>query len=174
MDTYTLVFVLLTSAAFAGTWLLLGLREATRGLAEGVKFFLDVGPRIAVAFLLAGLLRILVPQELIAQWLSDSSGLRGIIIGAAAGVFTPGGPFFQFPIIAVIFRMGAGAGPIVAYLTAWSLLGLHRVILWELPFLGPRLTVARIAVVLPAPIVAGIMTRWLLASLRIAPSVPLR
>jgi uncharacterized membrane protein YraQ (UPF0718 family) len=44
----------------------------------------------------------------------------------------------HFPVIASLFKMGVGIGPLVAYLSAWSLFGLQRVIMWEIPFLGPR------------------------------------
>ena len=42
----------------------------------------------------------------------------------------------HFPVIASLFKMGVGIGPLVAYLSAWSLFGLQRVIMWEIPFLG--------------------------------------
>ena len=33
-------------------------------------------------------------------------------------------------------RTGAGAGPVVAFLSSWSLLALHRLVAWEVPILG--------------------------------------
>jgi hypothetical protein len=46
------------------------------------------------------------------------------------GSVTPGGPMTHFPII------GLGVGPLVFYLTASSLFGLQRIIMWEIPFFG--------------------------------------
>jgi hypothetical protein len=44
-----------------------------------------------------------------------------------------------------------------AYLTAWSLLGWNRLLVWELPLLGAPFTVARWTVSLLAPIAVGLM-----------------
>lgn len=43
----------------------------------------------------------------------------------------------------------------VAYLTAWSLFGLQRVIMWEIPFLGPKVVAIRFAVSCFFPFLAG-------------------
>jgi hypothetical protein len=43
----------------------------------------------------------------------------------------------------------------VAYLTAWSLFGLQRIIMWEIPFLGPKVVAVRVAVSLFFPLLAG-------------------
>jgi uncharacterized protein len=61
----------------------------------------------------------------------------------------------HFPIIASLFRVGVGVGPLVSYLTAWSLFGLQRIIMWEIPFLGPKVVAVRIAVSLFFPLLAG-------------------
>ena len=58
-------------------------------------------------------------------------------------------------MIASLFKMGVGIGPLVAYLSAWSLFGLQRVIMWEIPFLGAKVVAIRIAVSLLFPLVAG-------------------
>ena len=42
----------------------------------------------------------------------------------------------HFPVIASLYKVGVGVGPLVAYLSAWSLFGLQRIIMWEIPFLG--------------------------------------
>jgi hypothetical protein len=46
---------------------------------------------------------------------------------------------------------------VAAYLTAWALLGWQRVLIWELPLLGPGFTFARIAVTLALPIAVGLL-----------------
>ncbi len=61
----------------------------------------------------------------------------------------------SFPILAGLHQAGAGLGPLVAYLTGWSLLGLHRILAWELPLLGPRFVVVRLAVSLVLPPLVG-------------------
>jgi uncharacterized protein len=77
------------------------------------------------------------------------------LIGIPLGGISPGGPMTHFPVIASLFKMGVGIGPLVVYLSAWSLFGLQRVIMWEIPFLGAKVVAIRIAVSLLFPLVAG-------------------
>jgi uncharacterized membrane protein YraQ (UPF0718 family) len=119
------------------------------------SLMLEIAPRMIAAFTLAGLFQAVVPEEVILRWMGHGSGFRGILIGMSLGGITPGGPMTHFPVIASLFKMGVGIGPLVAYLSAWSLFGLQRVIMWEIPFLGAKVVAIRIAVSLLFPLVAG-------------------
>ena len=130
---------------------------ALAGYREGVSILLSVAPQLALGFLLAGLVTVLIPADLVARLLGEESGLRGIVIASVAGMLTPGGPFLQFPLIAALGRSGAGIGAMGAYLTAWSLLGANRAVVWELPILGPAFTVARWAISLLIPVAVGLL-----------------
>jgi len=128
---------------------------ASKGLNATMSLILEITPRMIAAFILAGLFQAIVPQEVIVRWMGHGSGMKGILIGMSLGGITPGGPMTHFPVIASLFKMGVGIGPLVAYLTAWSLFGLQRVIMWEIPFLGPKVVAIRIAVSILFPLFAG-------------------
>lgn len=101
--------------------------SATEGLQTAFYLFLEVVPRMAAALMIAGLIQVLVPQEVIARWMGKESGLQGLFVANALGALTPGGPMSQFPIIASLYKIGIGIGPLVAYMTAWSLMGFQRI-----------------------------------------------
>lgn len=103
----------------------------------------------------------LLPRELMSRWLGEQSGLRGLMIATLAGSLTPGGPFVQFPIVAALFKAGAGVAPLMAYITAWSILGVNRFLVYEAPMLGWRLSLARMAASLVFPMIIGLLTRFL-------------
>ena len=128
---------------------------ASRGLHATGALILEITPRMIAAFVIAGLIQAVVPQEVILQWMGHGSGLRGILIGMTLGAVTPGGPMTHFPIVASLFKVGVGVGPLIAYLTSWSLLGVHRAIMWEIPFLGVKVVAVRIAVSFFFPFFAG-------------------
>ena len=107
------------------------------------------------ALLLAGLFQGIVPKELIVRWMGHGAGFRGILVGMTLGGITPGGPMTRSPVIASFYKMGVGVGPLVAYLTAWSLFGMQRIIMWEIPFLGPKVVMLRFAVSFFFPLIAG-------------------
>ena len=145
MDTSTVVMMVAAALALAAIYIK-SPAAAQRGLNATGSLILEITPRMIAAFTLAGLFQAIVPEELIVRWMGHGSGLRGILIGMSLGGITPGGPMTHFPVIASLFKMGVGIGPLVAYLSAWSLFGLQRVIMWEIPFLGPKVVAIRIAV----------------------------
>jgi len=128
---------------------------ANKGLNATGSLILEITPRMVAAFLLAGLFQAIVPQELIVRWMGHGAGFKGLLVGMTLGGITPGGPMTHFPVIASLYKMGVGIGPMVAYLSAWSLFGLQRVIMWEIPFLGPKIVAIRIAVSFFFPFLAG-------------------
>ena len=130
---------------------------AGRGLNATGALILEITPRMIAAFMLAGLIQAIVPQELIVKWMGHGSGVRGIMIGMFLGSVTPGGPMTHFPIVASLFKVGVGVGPLVSYLTAWSLFGLQRIIMWEIPFLGIQVVAARVAASFFFPLLAGFL-----------------
>jgi uncharacterized membrane protein YraQ (UPF0718 family) len=154
MDTSTIVMMAGAVAALAIVYYK-SPEAANRGLTATGSLMLEITPRMIAAFTLAGLFQAIVPQEVIVRWMGHGSGFNGLLIGMSLGGVTPGGPMTHFPVIASLFKMGVGVGPLVAYLTAWSLFGLQRVIMWEIPFLGPKIVILRIAVSFAFPLIAG-------------------
>jgi len=128
---------------------------AGKGLGAAGALILEITPRMLAAFTIAGLIQAVVPQDVIVRWMGHGSGARGLLIGMTLGSVTPGGPMTHFPVVASLFKVGVGIGPLVAYLTAWSLFGLQRIIMWEIPFLGPKVVAIRVAVSLFFPLLAG-------------------
>lgn len=148
---------LLAAAAFAS-----GGRELlAAGLADGAGSLLRFAPMIAISFLAAGLAQALLPQQWVREHLGTESGFRGIALAVAAGLVTPAGPFVSMPIAAALVRAGAGPGPVVAFVTSWGLLALHRLVAWEIPFLGMRLALLRYGVCVGVPVLAGLAARAL-------------
>jgi uncharacterized membrane protein YraQ (UPF0718 family) len=127
------------------------------GLKAGGKTFVEVLPILLASFAVAGLAQVLISREFIAKWLSEASGMKGILIGTFAGaVSAPGGPYISFPLVAAIYRAGAGIGPVVAFVTSWSLLAVTRVPL-EVALIGPRVTLIRLASTFFFPPLAGLI-----------------
>ena len=135
-----------------------GLRAAGRGA-------LQLVPLLAVVFLLAGFAEVLLPRALVAAWLSDTAGVRGLLVAWVAGALTPGGGPVGLPLAAALMRSGAGAGVLVTYVTSMSLLSFVRVPL-ELGTYGPRLTALRIISTLVLPLVAGATAQLVTGAVR--------
>ena len=122
---------------------------------------------IIASFLISSMLVLILPKEQISTWIGKESGFKGIVIGSLIGSVTPGGPILTFPILVGFYKAGTGIGPIIAYLTSWSLLGLQRIFVWELPFLGAKLVLVRVAISLLVPIVLGLAGQWIFDLLKL-------
>ncbi|MDI7259066.1 MAG: permease [Thermodesulfobacteriota bacterium] len=131
------------------------------GMDASFSMLIQVIPKMAAAFLLAGFIQVLVPRGLVIRWIGEQSGFKGILIASLAGMLTPGGPITSFPLIAALYKMGAGYGPLVAYLTSWEILGLQRLLIWEIPLMGMKFVSLRLMVSLLLPVIAGVTAKKL-------------
>jgi uncharacterized membrane protein YraQ (UPF0718 family) len=125
------------------------------GARNGLQMLWFVLPRLIPALLLAGMLQVLVPQEVVSRHLGRDGGFRSILIASAAGVLTPGGPMVTVPLLVALANSGAAMAPLVAYMTAWSLFGMQRIIAWEAPLMGWRFVIVRVIPSLAFPVLAG-------------------
>jgi len=156
------LLMLAVGVALAGlAWWRGGESLLRAGLSEGGDQLVRYGLLIAVSFLAAGFAQVLIPSEWIRGALGRDSGMRGIALATAAGIATPAGPFVSFPIAATLLRAGAEPAAVVTYLTAWSLLAVHRLVAWEVPILGARFALIRYAICAALPVLAGLLTRGL-------------
>lgn len=127
------------------------LRSAWRRLVE-------LAPRMAVAMVLAGFVGKLIPAESVGLWLGPETGMRGVLIASAIGGFVPSGPILAFPVVVVLLQSGAGLPQVVAFITAWSLLAWHRLIIYEAPLMGWSFAWKRLVSSLILPPVSGALT----------------
>jgi len=141
--------------------------EHILGLKSAGNILLQIAPLLICAFIVAGMIQILVPQELISKWVGAESGLKGLLIGTIVGGFTPGGPYVSLPIAAGLLRAGASIGTMVAFMTAWSLLAFSRLPL-EIGLLGWQFTLIRLACTFFFPPIAGLIANTLFSRVSLA------
>jgi uncharacterized membrane protein YraQ (UPF0718 family) len=163
-DGVLLGLVIATGALVVAAWWRGGPALVRSGFGEGTDMLLRSGLLIVVSFWAAGLAQAVLPEHLVSRALGPESGLRGILLATAGGMLTPSGPFVAIPIAAAMGRAGASHAALVAYVSAWGLLAIHRLVAWELPILGPRLALLRWGVSLALPVLAGLAARWLTRS----------
>jgi uncharacterized membrane protein YraQ (UPF0718 family) len=152
-----LAVILLTAGYYRGEG------EHLAGLKMSLRMFTEIVPLLICAFIVAGMVQILIPQEIISRWVGAESGLRGILIGTVAGGLTPGGPYVSMPIVAGLIHSGAGIGTMVAFITGWSLIAVSRLPL-EVGILGWEFTGIRLAVSFFFPPIAGLLAQFFFSS----------
>jgi uncharacterized protein len=157
-----------------GLWLLLGLTVAAfayayvrdrqlpmQGLTTTGRMLRAVGLELALGFLLAGILDALIPGQALVRWLGEERAGRGILVGWVVGLLIPGGPYVFFPVVANLFARGAAPGPLIALITAKTLVSPIRMLTYEAPLVGWPLTLARFVPGVLLPPVMGVIGQWL-------------
>jgi len=149
---FMILFVL--AAALFGVALRRGNGLPQKAIRTGARMLAKAAPLLLLAFVISGMLQAAVPPATIRQWLGTQAGLKGVLIGGVCGAMISGGPYVAFPIIAAVYKAGAGISTIIAFVTGWAMLGVAKVP-FELALMGTRFTVARIALFGAFPFVAG-------------------
>lgn len=145
-----LVVVAMVIAFWKGRWQLL-----LAGFKQTANTFKSMWLRVLLGITFGGLIQVLIPGHLVAEWLGPASGLKGILIGSYVGIIMSGGPFVILPVIASIHAAGAGVGPVIALLTG-GILGIQGFIAYQIPFLGIKIALTRYIVCFFIPPIVGL------------------
>lgn len=160
MATSFLILLGLTVAALAVA-LVKDPALAVRGFQSSGRLFGSVWMELALGFVLAGLLDVLIPPPALSRWMGEEHLGQSILVGWAAGLVMPGGPYLVFPVVANLLRSGAAPGPLIALLTAKTLVSPVRMLTYEAPLLGWPMTLARLIPGILLPPALGWLGHWL-------------
>jgi uncharacterized membrane protein YraQ (UPF0718 family) len=160
MDTSFLILLGLTVIAL-GVAFARDPELVLRGFQSSGRVLGGVWMELALGFVLAGLLDVLIPPLTLSRWLGGDNLGRGILVGWAAGLVMPGGPYLVFPVAANLLRSGAAPGPLISLLTAKTLVSPIRMLTYEAPLLGWPLTLARLLPGVLLPPALGLVGQWL-------------
>jgi uncharacterized protein len=153
MDLTTLLLIIIS-----GTLLVYMLIEDKNLALSGIKAAgITLWENLAillVGFLLAGLIQVLIPKELIIDWLGNQAGFKAVLIGCVAGGLIPGSPYAVFPIVGGFYKAGAGLGAMVGFISAWALWSVTRLPV-EIALINPKLAMIRYAITFIVPPAAG-------------------
>ncbi|MFZ7103579.1 MAG: permease [Peptococcaceae bacterium] len=127
-----------------------------KGVGTGLEMFVSVIPLLIAAFILAGMIQVLISKELINKWLGKDAGFKGILLGAVAGALIPGGPYVYYPIAASFLLSGAEIGTVLAFVVAKNLWTLSRLPM-EIALVGSRITFVRYTITFIFPILVAVI-----------------
>jgi uncharacterized membrane protein YraQ (UPF0718 family) len=114
-------------------------------------------PALCLAVLAAELLTPVIPSRAIGAWIGPESGFSGVLIASCLGAVIPGGPIVSFPIVLIFQAAGAGVPQLIALLSAWSVVAVHRVVAFEVPLMGASFAMRRLTASLVLPPLSGLI-----------------
>jgi uncharacterized membrane protein YraQ (UPF0718 family) len=159
LDAATLVLAVVSALLLIVAFLierdlpLAGVLAAARTLRRNLLLLL-------LGFLVAGLAQVLIPKDLIAEWLGAEAGAKGIFIGCIVGGLVPGAPYATFPLVGALYRAGASLGAVVGFVSAWALWSVTR-LPTEMALVDPKPALVRYAVTFVVPPLAGLLAQWI-------------
>jgi uncharacterized membrane protein YraQ (UPF0718 family) len=132
-----------------------------QGFYASGRLFESVWVELLLGFLIAGFVDVLISPGQITAWLGTETSTRGILVGWMAGLVLAGGPYLLFPLAASLWKTGVPPGALIALITAKTLVSPVRILTYEAPLLGWRLTIARCVPALLIPPIMGILGQWI-------------
>ena len=152
--SFWLFFVLAVVSGLV-CWFVRGPEVLLESLVEDAELLSFLLPKVAAASIVAALMPLLIPQAVVARFLGDSSGFPGVALATAVGSVMPGGAMTSFPLVTALHASGSGIHVLIAFLTSWGVIGVQRILMWELPLMGPQFVLVRVLVSLPLPFIAA-------------------
>ncbi len=131
-----------------------------RGLTQGWHTLLGVLPLLIMAFITIGYVRVLLPQDGLQNLIGPDSGWGGLFLAEGMGALMPGGPYVVLPLISTLHELGTGLAHTIILVTSWSSLSLLNA-LFEIRFIGWRFTAIRWTLMLPVPLLVGLLAQAL-------------
>ena len=117
-------------------------------------------PILLLGFLIAGLVQVLLPKELISRWIGAQAGVKGVLIACVVGGLVPGAPYAVFPLMAALHQAGASLGAVVGFVSAWSLWSVSRLPV-EMALIDPKAALVRYGLTFVVPPIAGLLANAL-------------
>ncbi|WP_424955223.1 SO_0444 family Cu/Zn efflux transporter [Halospina denitrificans] len=121
-----------------------------------LELTLLAAPWLLFGLIVAGLVKGLVPERLIQQWLSGT-GFMPILRGAVLGLPLPMCSCGAIPTALTLYRGGAGRGPTTSFLVGTPGAGLDSLSI-TLALMGPFMMVARAVGAVIAAVTTGLLT----------------
>ncbi|MCK5053593.1 MAG: permease [Anaerolineales bacterium] len=136
--------------------------EIAEWLWETWKFIKQIFPLLVFGVFIAGMVRVILPQELI-QSLAGKNTISANFIAVVFGVFLYFPTLVEVPIARMFLDLGMHRGPLLAYLLADPELSIQSILVTG-RILGRRKTVAYVALVSVFSTLAGYIFGYILAA----------
>jgi uncharacterized membrane protein YraQ (UPF0718 family) len=107
------------------------------GVKKGISMFISILPTFLTVLVLVSVFLYLVPESMIKNYLGQSSGWQGLLLGSAIGSVALIPAFVAAPLASVILKEGASILSVSAFITTLMMVGVITLPV-EFRYLGKR------------------------------------
>lgn len=136
-------------------------QKSVQSLKIAGQSLLKLIPLLLAVFGLVGLFQEFLPQQLISQWLGESSGLLSLFIATSAGAISIGPPLAAYPLAGSLLDAGAWPPSIAAFILSWISVGIIT-LPFEAQTFGSRFALLRNSISFIAAMLCGLLLGMLL------------
>ncbi len=129
---------------------------AISGLTTSLNFLKEMLEILPPIIFLSSLAAVWISKDTIVKYLGTSSGVKGKIISLLVGSFSAGPIYAAFPVCSVLWKKGAAISNIVIILSSWAVIKVPMLLV-EVKFLGPKFTLIRYILTLPAILITAFL-----------------
>ena len=127
-----------------------------QGLKRGILMFLRILPTILSVIIVVSILLYLVPEQKMAVWFGDESGVVGYIAAALVGSVSLIQGFIAYPMAGVLVQTGVGYPVIAIFITTLMMVGIMTLPV-EARYFGLRVALARNSLALVFALLVGLL-----------------
>lgn len=149
---------------FAWAWYAKGLGKAWEGIKSAGNMLSQIWLLLLIAIAVAGMIQVLIPKEIVSEYLGRGSGFKGIAWGWLIGSVISGAPYVCLPIGYSLLKVGAGIAPVMTLILSSMVVAITRVP-YEIAFVGWKFALLRVLACLLVPPVGGLIVRYLNSTL---------
>lgn len=126
------------------------------GIKKGVIIFFKLLPTLLSMLALISIVLFLIPQETLARYMGEGSGITGWITAAILGsvALIPG--FIAYPLCGILVKSGVAYSVIAVFITTLMMTGFLTLPL-EIKFFGWKISVIRNLISLVAALLIGLI-----------------
>ncbi len=139
---------------------------ALRGLETSwtyIREMIEILPAVMIA---TGLLDVWVPRDWIVRQFGKRSGWKGRALSIGLGSVSAGPIYAAFPVTRSLLQKGADIVNVVLILSAWAVIKVPMLIV-ETKFLGAQFMLTRYLLTVPAILMIGAVTGWLVSEKKV-------
>ncbi len=131
-------------------------QKTLAGLKKGAMMFINILPTILSVIVIVSILLYLIPEQKIAVWFGDESGIGGYIAAALIGSISLIQGFIAYPMAGVLVQTGVGYPVIAVFITTLMMVGIMTLPV-EASYFGLRVALARNSLALVFALLVGLL-----------------
>lgn len=145
---------------FSWAWYAKGLDKAFEGIKSAGNMLSQIWLLLLIAIAVAGMIQVLIPKDIVSEYLGEGSGFKGIALGWLIGSVISGAPYVCLPLGISLLKVGAGIAPVMTLILSSMMVAVTR-IPYEIAFIGWKFALLRVLACFLFPPIGGLIVRYL-------------